>query len=148
MPKRTIRNYQIFFVALGIFCIAAIATNLIVRRVPTHDATIESDLTAISNAVDYYVSTQSSLPAKLSDVSGLSPATQKRLSDYEYAPNIGYSYQLCATFLGTDLSTAKPYVVPNGSPDPSRHGAGRTCFQYTAQTINNLPSGQPVPQAQ
>ncbi len=148
MTKRPIQSYQIFFVILGVICIAAIVSNLMLRRVPAHDATVESDLSAISNAIDSYASTQSILPAQLSDVSGLSPATQKRLSDYTYTPNIGDSYQLCATFLGKDISTAKPYTVASGAPDTSRHGIGRICFQYTVQAINNVPPGRPVPQAQ
>ncbi len=144
----SLRTYQIFFVALGVVCAAAIATNLIVRRVPAHDATIESDLSSISGAIDSYASTQSRLPAQLSDVSGLSAATQKRLSDYDYTPDIGYSYQLCATFLGSDRTSVKSYAVPNGAPDPSRHGRGLACFQYTAQVYGNGPLGQPVSPAQ
>jgi len=144
----SLRPYQIFFAVLGAVCVAAIATNLVVRRVPVHDATAANDLVSISNAIDQYASTQSRLPASLSDVSGLASATQKRLGSYEYTPLTASTYQLCATFLGTGSSTANSYPVPSGAPDPSRHGAGRACFHYNALTYTGGPLGRPVPPAQ
>jgi|GEM_PF-2284413 len=146
----SLRAYQIFFVALGVVCAAAIATNLVIRRVPVHDASAESDISAIYGAIDSYVSTQGRLPTNLADVSGLSSATQKRLGDYDYQPGASYSYQICATFQGAGKNTAKPYIntPAPGYSDPSRHGTGRTCFSYTAQPYNNGPVGKPIPQAQ
>ncbi len=136
-----LRSYQIFFLALGIFCVAAIATNLAVRRVPVHDATIESDLNSISGAIDSYATAHQALPPSLNQLEGLSSATQKRLTSYEYtASNLG-SYQLCATFLAAGKGISQPYgspARPGSSPDTSRHSKGRQCFNY------QISSGGPI----
>src|SRR5688572_20854410 len=129
--NNSIRVYQIFFLALGIFCAGAIAFNLVVRRVPVHDATIESDLTAIASAIESYVAVQSfspaKLPADLSELTELSAATKKRLGEYEYIPVSATQYQLCATFLaaGDSRNAGKSYGIANGYADPTQHGKGR-----------------------
>jgi len=127
-----LRRYQIFFLALGVFCVAAVAVNLVVRRVPVHDATIENDLAAIASAVDAYSANHNSLPDNLTQLTGLSPATKKRLSDYEYIPGRTNQYELCATFLGVGQSTVKSYAPLGGTDDTSVHGKGRECFTYRA----------------
>lgn len=144
--NRALRRYQTFFVVLGVLCVAAIALNLVVRRVPAHDATIESDFSSIYSAIDSYASQHSQLPAKLSDVTGLNGSIEKRLAEYEYVPSFDYSYQLCATFLGEGNNTVRPYISTpaKGFPDTSRHGKGRECFTYTASQgispLDNRPS--------
>lgn len=138
-----LRIYQLFFLALGIFCIGAITINLIVRRAPVHDATIEADFTSIAGAIDSYVAAQSmmppKLPASLSDLSELPSATQKRLGDYDYNPISTSRYQLCATFLTASegRNAGKPYYgTENDYVDPSRHSKGRECFTYTVTSIS------------
>jgi len=128
-----------FFLALGIFCAAAIAVNVVVRRVPVHDANAESDIGAIAGAIDSYAMEQGMLPSDLTQLSGLSAATKKRLPSYDYVPAGLSQYQLCATFLapGQNQSIPKPYNVANGYADPANHGKGRECFTY--QVTQNYP---------
>jgi hypothetical protein len=139
-----LRPYQVFFVALGVFCALAIVSNLVVRRVPVHDATIESDLTSIAGAIESYAANQGALPTELSQLTELSNATKKHMAEYEYVPTGINQYQLCATFLaaGTGRNAGKYGPYGSGYADPSQHGKGRECFAYRATLT--VPGGPTI----
>jgi hypothetical protein len=146
ITPRPLRTYQVFFLTLGAFCALAIAVNLVVRRVPVHDATIESDLSSIASAIDSYASTQSvaapTLPANLSQLTEISDTTKRRLSQYEYHPRSISQYELCATFLATGQrrNVGKPYSASYA--DTTNHVKGRECFTYRVTSSYPAPGRQ------
>jgi len=89
------------------------------------------DLQLIAQAI--YVR-QSALPASLAELPSRSvislndPVTH---APYEYRPQSGMSYELCATF-GTDSATnAGPQ-----NPSPWNHPRGRYCFQLNGSRMS------------
>ncbi|HVQ43999.1 MAG TPA: hypothetical protein VMT30_03470 [Candidatus Saccharimonadia bacterium] len=140
-----LHRYQVFFAALGVVCAAAIAFNLVVRQGPVRDATTESDIRAISQAIGAGTPVAVVLPARLTDVTGLSAATQKRLGDYQYTVTSPSSYQICATFAAAAQGREGQYYPLGTGDDPGTHGQGRQCFRYTVSNFGiNLP-GQKLP---
>lgn len=139
--KISIAAYQRFFIVMGILCLLAIVTNLVVRRGPVQDATAVEDLRSISGSIENYYSNQSALPTDLADVkANMSAATWQRIHNYDYLALSQNTYRLCATFAassGNNGMTAMPYPV-YGNTDPGVHGKGRQCFTYTVSSINPM----------
>lgn len=139
-PRSLLRRYQLFFVGLGIFCAAAIAVNLVVRQGPVHDATVESDIRSITEAINASITVQAAtLPTSLTEVYGLSGGIKKRLRDYTYTVTGPYQYQICATFTAASEGRSGNRYYPLGTgDDPAVHGKGRQCFQYTVSSNSPL----------
>jgi hypothetical protein len=142
MTKSTtpaLRPYKIFFAAMAVLIIGAVALNTVTRQGPVHDARAEEDLRLIEEGINVYVSNRNVLPASLANLSGLPADTRQRLKDYEYTPSVLGAYELCANF--QTVSPARQLgPAYYGKSDPSIHGKGRTCFRYDSRQGSSGPA--------
>ena len=134
-----IKRSAVFTLCLSVVVILAVVAGLISIDSPGKarnkrlDKLTLQDLNSISRAVEAYQRTHEALPASLDQLiesrewSGHRlniPASEAR---YEYRPQEGNAYELCAQFRTTlDAST------DNGSDKFWHHGPGRSCFQLKA----------------
>lgn len=115
------------------------------ERARRMDAARVSDLQNISNAIDQYYNTNTSLPSDLETItkvrdiyyvsSIVDPETQ---TTYEYTVRGKDTYDLCATFTTVktkDQAQQRPEPYPLGESRFWEHGAERTCYTITARTF-------------
>ena len=98
-----------------------------------------SDLREISYAVDAYWTREGMLPPSLEELSSEERIVRELAdpetgADYEYRVLGDSSYELCAIFASE--MDVRSRDVPYGHV--WSHGAGRQCFQLTAQDVNRV----------
>lgn len=131
------KRYYWFFGILAIASALAIASNVLLRRGPVHDAQVADDIRTIQQNVDNYYLAHNELPGSMA-VLGLTGGVSKRLPQYDYALTGALTYQICANFLTVHHSTGR-YAVPNNLgqvADPDEHGKGQQCFTYQVIPVN------------
>ncbi len=148
-PRKTVA------IAVSVVMLAAVVTGLIVagspgqERARQYDQRRVSDLQTLANAIDQHWTRTKALPASPADLLGkreyyVSSVTDPRTGEaYEYRITGEKTYELCASFELEDASDAlskprAPYPYPEGT-DFWRHGSGRVCYAFEAQTVPGLP---------
>jgi hypothetical protein len=127
------------------------------QRLVNFDERKVSDLQGIQSQIIYYWQQKAKLPATLADlkndISGFQAPTDPQTNQaYEYTPKSNLSFELCANFNTTIVSSprgAYPAFVPAPYPgDISSqnwtHGQGRTCFTRTIDPQFYKPVTPPV----
>lgn len=148
-PRKTVA------IAVSVVMLAAVVAGLFVAGSPSqerarqYDQRRVSDLQTAANAIDQYWTRTKKLPESLEELTGkreyyVSSILDPRTGDpYGYRATGEKTYELCATFELEDVADEalakprSPYPYPEGT-DFWRHGAGRVCFSFEAQTIPGL----------
>lgn len=136
-----IKPYYLFFAILTLIALAAIASNIVLRRGPVHDATVVQDIQVLQANIESYYLKQGQLPTSLGQLSLPGQTLADRLSNYDYQPTAAATYQLCATFQSDQTSAGNTYRTYPGTttPDPNTHAKGRQCFTYSTPPSSGGP---------
>lgn len=134
------KRYYIFFVILVVVCALAIASNILLRRGPAHDATAASDISQFQSEIYNYYDDKGELPESLDQIDVANTSAANRLGNYQYQRTSELTYKICTTF-ETNHHTSDTYAPKSDEPNPDQHGKGLQCFSYNVLPIEqNSPT--------
>lgn len=133
------KQYYIFFAILSVLIVAVVAGQTILGMGYTSDQNKSQDMQALATDIQTYATSNSHLPAELSEVT-ISPKLTEPLADYSYQIQSYNQYKLCANFVHSQASTTggqSPYDLTTNitEPDTTAHKAGNTCFTFTVADV-------------
>jgi len=142
---------KLFPIVISIVAIIAIGLQvpaITEQRNLAEDQQKSEDISSLSNNVQTYSSSRSSLPSSLSQLTIEDKGLKSRLGNYEYKTESSGegSFEICATFktkskgngysaypaygVAEDTKLQSPLISPEKTGDPYEHDKGRECFTF------------------
>ncbi|HEV2324330.1 MAG TPA: DUF5671 domain-containing protein [Terracidiphilus sp.] len=126
----------IVMVVLGFVQLGAPSTQ---RKLVADGQRIQRMYLVSSSIRDYWKAHASQLPASLDQLPGTTYADPVTHAAFEYRPEQGSRYQLCAVFADSS-SREDENQLPRVEPNPWTHPAGRYCFSLDASAFTQAPA--------
>lgn len=126
----------VIMIVLGFVQLGAPSTQ---RKLVADNQRIQRMYLLSSSIREYWKAHASKLPATLEQLPGTTYSDPVTHAAFEYRPEQGSQYQLCAVFSASS-SREDENQLQNVEPNPWTHPAGRYCFSLDASVFTQAPA--------